>query len=313
VGTLAPTPTLGLVLPDPGTNQPFSTAVQNGWFQGIDTAVGADRTRITAVEKLTLPGAPSGILGVIPAGTTAQRDTFYGTPGDATARVALASKYARWFNTDKGYEQQYFAQFDDLGVGSAPAKKVFGWRPSIANGRVPVSVFTVTGSTPANVKKYGSTLELSGAVSTISMDGVFTTDFDDYEIEVEFTGASSTIDVSFQFRAAGVAQASGVYTRSRVFGSGPTASASTDSGFSFANLLTGTATEGGFYTLRVTNPASTDWKRMTSVGGSGTLALAASAVAKLNTSCDGFSLIGGGGGTLSGGSTVRVYGISNGK
>lgn len=40
MGTLPPTPNLGLILPNPGTGEPHSTAAQNGWFTTIDDAVG---------------------------------------------------------------------------------------------------------------------------------------------------------------------------------------------------------------------------------------------------------------------------------
>jgi hypothetical protein len=52
VSTLAPTTHLGLVLPAPGTAEPHSTANQNGWFQTIDTAIGADRARLDDIEAL---------------------------------------------------------------------------------------------------------------------------------------------------------------------------------------------------------------------------------------------------------------------
>lgn len=47
---LPPTAVLGLELPDPDTNEPYSIPLINGWFQDIDAGVGADRVRLTAVE-----------------------------------------------------------------------------------------------------------------------------------------------------------------------------------------------------------------------------------------------------------------------
>ena len=62
------------------------------WFQNV--ALGVDAALTTA------------LTGTVGAGTTAQRDVIFPAPATATDRVLLASKPARWFNTDKGYEQQ---------------------------------------------------------------------------------------------------------------------------------------------------------------------------------------------------------------
>jgi hypothetical protein len=72
MGTLPPTPTLGLVLPDPGTGQPYSRATENGWWTSVDTAFAADRARIGVVEaatKLVVP--PSVVVGSGTAGVDA--------------------------------------------------------------------------------------------------------------------------------------------------------------------------------------------------------------------------------------------------
>jgi len=128
VSTLPPTPILGLVLPDPGTAQAFSTAVQNGWFSTIDTAIGADRSRLTSIEALTLAGGANP--GLVPKGTTAQRNAHWGTPGSAAARVALANMGARWFNMDLGYEEEYFSGTADAGASPLVSSPSPGWYPS---------------------------------------------------------------------------------------------------------------------------------------------------------------------------------------
>ena len=79
--------------------------------------------------------------GLIPAGTTAQRDAYYGVPAagapGAAARVALANKAPRWFNTDAGmnWEEQYFAATADAGSVKGRRSPTAGWYP-IA-GRLP--------------------------------------------------------------------------------------------------------------------------------------------------------------------------------
>ena len=75
-------------------------------------------------------------------GTTAQRDTYWGAPTTGTttaeiqARVALASQGPRWFNTEKGYEEQYFAKKDDTGLVAGLGAMTPGWYPS-GSGVVP--------------------------------------------------------------------------------------------------------------------------------------------------------------------------------
>lgn len=61
MGTLPPTPNLGLVLPDPGTGQSFSTATQNGWFQAIDTAVGGLRGMANPATQLFRSSSTSDV------------------------------------------------------------------------------------------------------------------------------------------------------------------------------------------------------------------------------------------------------------
>lgn len=134
MGTLPPTPVLALVLPDPGTAQPFSTAVQNGWFQTIDTAFGNDRGRLGALEPFVLSTGTQ--RGVIPTGSVSLRDAYWGAaPVDAAGRVALANKVARWFNTDPnfGFEQRYFAPTTDSaqpGYLAQNARGTGGWQPA---------------------------------------------------------------------------------------------------------------------------------------------------------------------------------------
>lgn len=140
----APTPFLGLKRPQVNTGQQWKTQdyiVDN--FNAIEAFAVATDGRADQIEKFTVPGAvgttPAGYLGgVIPRGTTAERNTFYGTPASAAERVALANKAPRWLNSDTGYEEQYFG--DDGDSGTAGYKAIFavpapGWYP--VGGRVP--------------------------------------------------------------------------------------------------------------------------------------------------------------------------------
>lgn len=75
-------------------------------------------------------------------GTTAARDAYWGAPGTGTSvsevtdRVNLANKGARWFNTEKSYEERYFAKVADTGAVAGTVAKTPGWYPSGA-GAVP--------------------------------------------------------------------------------------------------------------------------------------------------------------------------------
>lgn len=136
------TPNLSLTLAVPGTNEPFDTDAVNTNFTAIDTFAGvqvaadaAQSNRLDVIEKFTNPQASSATVGVVPSGTTAQRDGFWGTPADAAARVALANKAARWFNTDTnfGFDQRYFAPTSDsatTGYLAQNARGGGGWLPA---------------------------------------------------------------------------------------------------------------------------------------------------------------------------------------
>lgn len=63
-------------------------------------------------------------------GNTAERDAWFGTPPDAAGRASIANSRPVWFNTDNGFEEQYYAE------NTAPGLIVpgllggnFGWFP----------------------------------------------------------------------------------------------------------------------------------------------------------------------------------------
>lgn len=50
------------------------------------------------------------------AGTTAERDAFYGVPATSGERVALANRAPIWFNTDTMWEESYYVQTGAAGL-----------------------------------------------------------------------------------------------------------------------------------------------------------------------------------------------------
>lgn len=206
------TPNLGLTLAVPGSNEPFDTAVVNANFEAIDDEVGSQRadstttdTRLDTIEKFTNPTVANPTMGISPAGTSAQRDGLYGVPADAAARVALANKAPRWFNTEKGYEQQYFAATADAGSGPF-SRTTAGWQAAISNGgHIPLRPPTVTNSGGSFVRDGGAIAFTN--VTELRVDGIFTSDFRDYLMIVEAQpGASAT--PTMRLRQSGVDYAS---------------------------------------------------------------------------------------------------------
>jgi hypothetical protein len=297
----APTDELGLVLPVVSSGQAWSTqkyVVDN--FNKVDDAFTADRARIAKAEQYL-------------KGTSAQRSTFYGTdPSTPTDRGVAANQFRRWFNTEKGYWQLYHAQFDDPGVTAAtPAKKTAGWKP--VDGRVPLSVFSVAASNnPANVKKYGAQVEVvGGTTSAIVLDNVFTSDFDEYEIEFEITSVTAGLNLQFLLRAAGANVSASVYNSQFMQMIGSSAGGAWSTNQPQVGLPAISPTEGALVTIRITNPASTDWKRALIYTGSGSVVQQMFTTIKSNTACDAF-VLGVSANAFNPGSRVRVYGISNG-
>lgn len=204
----SPTAYLALQLPVPGSKEPFRVEDVVEWFTILDTkhqttdgAITAVATRATAIEKFTLPSAAAGTPGVIPAGTTAQRNAYWSEPGTPEQRVALANKIARWYNTEKGYEEQYFAAYNDATIGPlTPAKATAKWAP--VTGRALLSNYTIS-SVGGTAQKHGGVINLA-AVTTIRLDGVFTDDFDQYEVLWDISSATADNDMTVRLRNAGV-------------------------------------------------------------------------------------------------------------
>jgi hypothetical protein len=201
----APLPNTGVLLPVLGSGQAWEGSVYNGNFTGVENAIAADRSRLSSIE------GKIGSNAVIPAGTSAARDGFYGVPASAAARVALANAVPRWFNTDKGWEEQYFATEGDAGAGRF-TRQFGGWYPSVTSGRVPLSIFT-TANSGGTVTRDGGSVTINGACNTIAFNNVFTTDFLDYEFEIEVFGTAA--DLLWRSRLAGADDSTSIYNRNR--------------------------------------------------------------------------------------------------
>lgn len=257
----APTPYMAFQLPVPGSKEPFRVSDVNEWFQTIDTKfqtsdgvqTGLD-TRLDAIEPFLLPGfaEPAAKHGLVPAGTSAERDAYWGTPASATARVELANRNARWFNTDKGYEQQYYAQFDDAGVGAAPARDVFGWYAASHLTEVPLSKFTLGGSAGTFSKRGGVAVGTASALLTL--DGVFSADFKNYKIVIDITAMSAASDLIVNLRAAGVTDSAVNYAISNLQVSAAGATTSGTSGGETKFIVGWMAVVGGWAEANVTTP-----------------------------------------------------------
>lgn len=70
-----------------------------------------------SLRKAVIHGVSQGRF----QGTTAERDARFGVPANDAQRVALANQQIRWFNTDYGWEEQYFAVNGTFGL-TAPDK-----------------------------------------------------------------------------------------------------------------------------------------------------------------------------------------------
>jgi hypothetical protein len=161
--------------------------------------MGQTQKRLDNVERRASRGGTD-------KGSTAARDALYPPSGLATAdqRVAFAAFPRFWFNTDKGWWEQYFAAYTDAGAGPF-SKAIAGWAPALGQGYVPLR--------PTAVSASGGTASLQGgmavfsATAAISLDGVFTTDFDHYKVVVTIQNSSIASNPFIQFRIGGVTQA----------------------------------------------------------------------------------------------------------
>ena len=167
MSTQPPTPNIGLVLPVPNSGQPWRTTDYNTLFTTIDTAFGADRTRLDGLEDATDP-AGIGAKG-IPAGSTSARDAFWGIPSDDAGGVALQAKGARWFNTDIRREQVYYGKYDKTTNPFGWFAR--GWHADLRAATVVDPQSVTVGGGAATVNSDGS-VTLNAVTSQIDLKGI---------------------------------------------------------------------------------------------------------------------------------------------
>lgn len=240
-------------------------------------------------------------------GTTSARDAKYPTPGSAGARVALAAQAIQWFNTEKGYTEQYFSQYDDAGANLSLSKKTHGWKPTY--GKHPLTQFTLIG---ANQRKIGNLIELTANNAQFEADGVFTDAFDEYEIVLEVGASSGTVFINFQFRTAAAVVAGTNYQLQRLRGGGASASASTQANDPQWQIGHTLAASGTYVTLRVTNPMLAEKKRVQAISYEDADLYVSGGICDSTALCDGLK-IAVASGTFTQPSSLQVYGISNGR
>ena len=123
----------------------------------IASKIKEQEKRIGQVERLIGQGVDYSDISNLPAafpstwalisggnhgrGTTAQRNTQFGTPANDATRAALANREVTWFNTDLGWEESYYATtglsgLTALGLVTGAAH---GWYPTGA-GAAPAAV-----------------------------------------------------------------------------------------------------------------------------------------------------------------------------
>lgn len=212
-----PTPNIGLVLPVPNSGQPWRTTDYNTLFTTIDTAFGADRTRLSTLEGSVDP-AGIGSKG-IPAGSTSARDAFWGIPSDDPGGLALQQKGARWFNTDLGREESYYGKYDASTNKTGWLAR--GWQPTVTTGWNLIRPGSVAGS--------GVSISAEGAVAlaaaaSASVNNAFWGLFTEYLVELNLNTLSGATPSSLavKLRGAGADLSSASYNWAMQFANSTT-------------------------------------------------------------------------------------------
>lgn len=238
-------PNTGVLLPVPGSGQAWEVTVYNANLTDVDTAIGLDRGRLTTIESKI------GSNALVPAGTTAARDGLFGVPASAAARVALANAAPRFFNLDKGYTQQYFAQDGDAGAGVF-TRTTAGWYPALDSGRVPLTGFTV-GNTGGVITRDGGNILIAGACTALTVNNIFSTDFADYEFEMDLVAAAA-LDLRWRQRNAGADVTTGYNRNGLTSAAGGTTAVSVATATSEGAVGRVDVTDGNSILLRVRQP-----------------------------------------------------------
>ena len=179
----------------------------------------------------------------------------------------------------------------------------------VATAVAPMGLVAVA---PTSIANSGGSASLSGytvsfsGVSSISLNGVFTGDYDNYRILVNIVGSSNT-NFRMRFRVAGTDNSGSNYTREQLQLNNTALTASlsaSQTSFAFGNV----ATERGFVTMDVADAFSANAKNVqwqNSRSGASGIVEWGTGYFSFATSMDGFTIYPGSG-TITG--TVSVYG-----
>lgn len=167
-------------------------------------AISNDRARISFLEQ-SVEQASTFV-----ASSQASRDSYWGIPATATARLALQNKGARTVRTDLGVTQQYFAATTDGGTNSG-GRQIAGWYMinNMGQQMIPTTVTAVTGTASAN---YEGEVSYTGCTA-VYIQGCFTDQFRNYTIRITNNSATVAAAALFRWVSGSTAVTTGYYTQ----------------------------------------------------------------------------------------------------
>jgi hypothetical protein len=152
--------------------------------------------------------------------------------------------------------------------------------------------------------------ESFSAVSSVSLNGVFTSAYDNYKVFVRLSRSGSNITINLRYRAAGTDTTSSDYFWQRLFGSGATAGASSETSATLLNVFGDNNTDETMAVMEISSPAlaarTMSFTQVNYADGGVVMSIVGSL--RLTNAYDGFTLIPSSG-TITG--TLRVYGYQN--
>lgn len=177
---------------DLSDNESTAPGLLNKLAATVSTAIGLIKSRLTSLE--TSRDNPT----VFVAASASARNSHWGTPSNATQRLALQNLGAKTERTDLGYTEQYFANTTD-GGSNPGGVAVAGWYP--VEGKMPYVEFrrstnqSIGNSADATIDWDASPTVISGAIATESA-GVITLALPgDYDIDVNMQFASNATGI----------------------------------------------------------------------------------------------------------------------
>lgn len=125
-----------------------------------------------SLRKCVVHGVSQGGL----RGTTAERDLRFGVPANDTERVALANKAVVWYNTDRKWEESYYATHGLTGLitGRNVSTDIpSGWYPTGRDGVPEISmnpIATFAASTGNYVGNWNGQVRRRGGATAFTYD-----------------------------------------------------------------------------------------------------------------------------------------------